>query len=172
MPRNIELKARAADWDAQLRAAAAMAGEPELLLQEDTFFECRRGRLKLRRLQEGKASYLIFYTRGDAKDPTGSDYRTCPVPDPAALKAVLSSACGEGLSVRKKRLVFLKGRTRIHFDEVEGLGRFLELEVCMRPGEPDSEGEAEARSLMRELGIGESDLVACAYADLLGSAGA
>lgn len=33
--------------------------------------------------------------------------------------------------VKKQRLLYLVGQTRVHIDEVEGLGHFLELEVCV-----------------------------------------
>jgi adenylate cyclase class IV len=59
------------------------------------------------------------------------------------------------------------GQTRIHLDEVEGLGTFLELEVVLKPGQPAEEGHAIAAELMRELEVVDSDLLACAYADLL-----
>lgn len=35
--------------------------------------------------------------------------------------------------VKKKRLLYLVGQTRVHCDEVEGLGHFVELEVCSLP---------------------------------------
>ena len=59
------------------------------------------------------------------------------------------------------------GRTRIHFDEVRGLGRFIELEVVLRPGEDRAAGRREAAALMKALGIRRADLLAGAYADLL-----
>jgi predicted adenylyl cyclase CyaB len=73
--------------------------------------------------------------------------------------------------VRKRRTVRMVGRTRVHLDEVEGLGRFIELEVMLQPGEPLERGVAEARDLMTTLGIEESQLVSQAYIDLLREAG-
>ena len=43
------------------------------------------------------------------------------------------------------------GRTRIHLDDVEQLGTFVELEVVMNQDEPLTAGEAEAHSLMTQL---------------------
>lgn len=162
----MEIKARASDWDAQRRTASELGGPPEELLQEDTFFNCPEGRLKLREQGE-KGAYLIFYRRGDIKGPKHSEYSVSPVPDPASLKKLLSAALGEKKKVKKSRTLFLCGRTRIHFDEVEGLGRFIELEVCLREGEEPGAGRAEAAELMRRLGIKEADLIEGAYGDLL-----
>jgi predicted adenylyl cyclase CyaB len=69
--------------------------------------------------------------------------------------------------VRKKRWLYRVGQTRIHLDEVEGLGTFLELEVMLRPDESEGDGRATAATLMARLGIRESDLVPGAYMDLL-----
>ncbi|MEJ2144810.1 MAG: class IV adenylate cyclase, partial [Acidobacteriota bacterium] len=69
--------------------------------------------------------------------------------------------------VRKRRRLYLAGNTRIHLDEVEGLGSFLELEVVLSGSQTVAEGEAVAQSLMRELGIPESDLIQGAYVDLI-----
>jgi len=52
-------------------------------------------------------------------------------------------------------------------DEVEGLGQFMELEVVMRPGQDDAEGQAIAHDLMTKLGVAEADLLEGAYMDLL-----
>ena len=59
------------------------------------------------------------------------------------------------------------GNTRIHLDQVEGLGPFMELEVVLGPGQSDAEGQAIATELMETLGIAETDLIEVAYIDLL-----
>jgi adenylate cyclase class IV len=61
----------------------------------------------------------------------------------------------------------LVGRTRIHLDEVERLGTFIELEVVLRDDEPVHVGEREAHELMEALGISAAALVPDAYIDLL-----
>ena len=63
------------------------------------------------------------------------------------------------------------GRTRIHLDEVEALGSFLELEVVLRPEEDTSEGIAVAYDLMDKLGVSRTELLEKAYIDLLDGAG-
>jgi adenylate cyclase class IV len=59
------------------------------------------------------------------------------------------------------------GQTRIHLDDVCGLGKFVEIEVVLSPGQTTSEGIDIAHSLMRRLGISESDLIDAAYIDML-----
>ena len=59
------------------------------------------------------------------------------------------------------------GRTRIHLDEVRGLGSYLELEVVLKDGEEQSIGVLEANKIMDKLSINADQLVQCAYIDLL-----
>jgi predicted adenylyl cyclase CyaB len=167
MPRNVEIKARLRDPAALRRAVAAIAdGPPTVLVQHDTFFDVPRGRLKLRELGDGTAE-LISYLRDDVGGPRASRYLKAAVSDPAALAAVLGDALGPGGVVRKRRTLYRRGATRIHLDEVEDLGSFLELEVELAQDESAADGERAARELMAELGIAEQDLVAVAYVDLL-----
>lgn len=163
---NIEIKARPRDWAAQVKKGLALADATERLAQADTFFNCANGRLKLRE-QRGRDHYLVFYNRADAKGPKASSYTLVPVSDAAGTKRTLARLLGVAGRVVKKRLVCHAGRTRIHFDEVQGLGRFIELEVVLRRGESAAAGRREAGRLMRELGIGAADLLAGAYADML-----
>jgi len=74
---------------------------------------------------------------------------------------------GEVGRVRKARTLFLVGRTRIHLDEVEGLGHFMELEVVLREGESTEAGVREAHGLMERLGVKAAQLIDRAYVDLL-----
>jgi adenylate cyclase class IV len=55
----------------------------------------------------------------------------------------------------------------MHFDEVEGLGEFIELEFVLEEDQPPTEGYAIVQQLLIDLGIREEDLIDVAYADLL-----
>lgn len=167
MNRNVEIKARVASREAIERQARDLAGEgPVTLVQEDTFFVCPRGRLKLRRLGATEGE-LIYYERPDSAEPKESRYAVCRTPDPERLAATLSLALGVRGVVRKSRTLYLVGPTRIHLDSVEGLGDFVELEVVLRPDQSASDGAAIARDLMARLGISCDQLVREAYIDLL-----
>lgn len=168
MARNVEIKARIESVEALTPRVAAIAddGGRVELRQDDTFFACPRGRLKLRALSPREGE-LIFYERADRSGPRESSYVIAPSTAPDAVREALSRAWGQAGRVRKTRALYHAGRTRIHLDRVEGLGDFLELEVVLDEGERVDRGVAEAEALMAALGIAASDLVAGAYVDLL-----
>ena len=167
MPTNIEIKARVRNFAALRQRAEALSDTPvQVIPQEDTFFNTLRGRLKLRQLapQHGQ---LVYYERTDAAGPKRSDYILADTSAPSALKAALTAALGVRGVVRKTRYLYLVGQTRIHLDEVEGLGQFMELEVVLRPHQTDAEGRSIADDLMEKLGVSKSDLLEGAYMDLI-----
>ena len=167
MARNIEIKARIAGIAALTERVAALADEgPTELTQDDTFFNCLSGRLKLRAFS-GDRGELIFYRRADKEGPKESYYVRTPTTEPDTLRQTLALAYGEAGRVRKRRILFIVGRTRVHLDEVENLGQFLELEVVLREGEAAEAGVREAEELMERLGVKPSQLVDRAYVDLL-----
>jgi predicted adenylyl cyclase CyaB len=167
MPRNIEIKARLDDPEAVRKRAEAIATTaPSLIIQADTFFHVPHGRLKLRRFDDGTGE-LIHYERPDAEGPKESCYTIARVEQPGPMTRILTDALGVRCVVRKTRTLLLVGQTRIHLDQVEGLGSFLELEVVLRPGQGSAEGERIATELMHRMGIHAEDLVSGAYADLL-----
>lgn len=170
MPRNVEVKARIASVAALEPRVAALADQgPIAIAQDDAFFRCAAGRLKLRTFADGTGE-LIFYERADAATPKPSHYVIAPTPAPEALREVLTRAYGEAGRVRKERMLYLAGRTRIHLDRVDGLGDFLELEVVLADGEVEGQGVAEAQRLLRALGIAPDALIERAYVDLLADA--
>jgi len=167
MARNVEIKARVPNLS--VVRAKALSLEPasvELIGQIDTFFSVPRGRLKIREFGDGSGE-LISYERPDRVGPKESVYVRVSVDDPRSLVEALSCVLSVRGQVRKRREVFVVGRTRIHLDEVEGLGSFVELEVVLRDDDRLQSGEQEAERLMEALGISPSDLVVEAYIDML-----
>lgn len=164
--RNIEIKTRVHDLPAlEARARALADSGPIELAQDDTFFACPNGRLKLRELP-GQAE-LIFYQRPDVKGPRLSSYLITPVAQPDLMREILTHALGIVGRVRKRRRLYRVGQTRVHLDEVQDLGTFLELEVVLRPQEDAQHGEQVAHALLAALGVPDTDLIAGAYIDLL-----
>lgn len=166
MPSNIEIKARVRNFEEIKSRAEKLSDSPvQFIAQEDTFFNTPHGRLKLRVLADH--AELIYYTRPDQDGPKRSDYHITRSHDPENLKHVLELAYGIRGVVKKTRYLYLVGQTRVHLDDVDGLGQFMELEVVMQDGQSDAQGQGIAEGLMSALGVERADLVDGAYTDLL-----
>jgi homotetrameric cytidine deaminase len=165
---NVELKARDPDPEATAaRCVALGASDQGVLSQHDTYFSARRGRLKLRVEEGALGGELIAYRRDDARDPVESSYVLAPVAAADELAEALDAALGRVAVVAKRRRLFLWEGVRIHLDEVEDLGSFVELEAVLPDaGDLATAGDKLAR-LRRELGISDDALVSAGYADLL-----
>ena len=165
---NLEIKAHCRDPRAT-RAAARRVATRRVGIdrQVDTYFRTRSGRLKLRESSLSGAQ-LIPYLRADEPGVVRSDYRILPVEDPVGLKRLLEALLGVHVVVRKQREIFLYENVRIHLDRVEGLGEFLEFEAVY---DGSTVAEAAERKkldfLMKELGVGEGDLIAASYEGLV-----
>ena len=169
MARNIEVKARVDNFETLKARAATLSDTPvETIPQEDTFFNTKQGRLKLRVLAPD-LGVLIYYERPDQDGPKRSDYHLAETRDPESLKETLTLALGVRGVVRKTRYLYMVGQTRIHLDDVEGLGHFMELEVVMQEGQSDAEGQAIAEDLMCRLGVWKDAWLEGAYMDLIES---
>jgi adenylate cyclase, class 2 len=164
---NVEIKARCADLAAMARAAAAAGAVlVSTIGQVDTYFNVERGRLKLRQA-DGIDQALIFYRRPDDSEPKLSRYELVPIAPGQELGLILEQALGVRTVVRKRRQLWRLDNIRIHLDEVEGLGSFVEFEVQVLPGRDVAGCRAQADALMDRLGIRQSDLIAGSYADLV-----
>lgn len=171
--RNVELKARDPDPAATLAAALAHGARDEgVLEQRDTYFAAREGRLKLREERRAGAeprAQLIAYARADAAAARTSSYRLAPVADPDALRAALAAALGvTGVVAKRRRLLLWEG-VRIHLDEVEGLGSWVELEAVAPDGSDLAPEHAKVAELRAVLGMADECVVAEGYAALLGA---
>ena len=177
MAQNIEFKARCRDLETVRQRALLLATEePKILNQVDYFFEVPKGRLKLRIIDETVAQ-LIPYQRSDENSARPSDYLLHQVSDPESLKSVLCRSLNQGPVVKKSRELIMVGRTRIHLDQVESLGTFIEIEVVLSDDElaHSSQGDSlnnsrameEMNQLKSILGIDDEDILSVAYVDLL-----
>lgn len=110
---------------------------------------------------------MIFYSRPDKPGPKESFYLRSPIANPETLRRALSEAYGEIGRVRKCRTLFEIGRSRIHLDQVDELGDFLEIEVVLTDEEDAEAGVLEAQQIMSQLRIDSGQLVEAAYIDLL-----
>src|SRR5690349_24883115 len=87
MARNIEIKARVENVALLAPKVAELATEGPLeLAQDDTFFNCVTGRLKLRAFSND-AGELIFYRRVNQAGPKESVYIKSPTSSPETLRA-------------------------------------------------------------------------------------
>ncbi len=95
MARNIEIKAQVNDLNVvTLRAAEMADGTSMRIEQDDTFFRCDKGRIKLRCFSEVSGE-LIFYQRPDDGGPKESFYIRAPTTDPVGLRDALTLAYGQ-----------------------------------------------------------------------------
>ncbi len=134
--------------------------------QTDTYFNVTTGRLKLR---EGNIeNSLIYYERENLKDAKSSEvllYKHNPDP---VLKEILIKVHGIKAVVKKSRKIYFIENVKFHFDNVEGLGQFIEVEAI------DLQGDVGAEKLKEQcdyfagfFGITAEDYISHSYCDML-----
>lgn len=161
---NVELKAGVGGHGRSWRVCGELGAEAcGVLVQRDTYFEVAEGRLKLRE-EEGSPAQLISYRRPDAAEARSSRFRVVEVADADGLRDALSETLGVRVVVAKRRHLYMWEGVRIHLDEVEGLGAFIEFEAPVASSRHDAAALVER--LQAAFGITDSDLIAQGYADL------
>jgi predicted adenylyl cyclase CyaB len=171
LSRNIEIKARIASAETLMPQIRALADRgPFELRQDDTYFVCNAGKLKLRMFSPEHGE-LIYYRRANQRTPKESFYLRAPTSAPEQLRESLTLAYGQIGRVQKHRTLFLVGRTRVHVDRIHALGHFLELEVVLEEGESSEVGVREANELLLRLGVQQSQLIEEGYLELVAQGG-
>lgn len=166
---NVEIKARLRNREQmESRVEAIRATIAGKFRQRDTFFRTARDAwLKLREVEPGGAELIAYRRTSDTAAPRFSEYERAAIIDVSLWHALLSLALGVETVVTKERTLWLLDLTRIHFDEVEGLGSFIELETAADRYSPE-EAQAENRRIIELLGLRNEDFIALPYRDLLG----
>jgi adenylate cyclase class 2 len=164
---NFEFKARAGDL---ARLEEKLLGlNPKFIGEDhqiDTYFNVERGRLKLR---EGNIeNSLIYYEREDSAGAKSSKILLYQHAPDGALKEILSKISGIRVVVDKRRRIYFIGNVKFHFDTLESLGTFVEVEAIDRDGSLGIEElQKQCRHYADFFGITGSDYVSESYSDLI-----
>jgi predicted adenylyl cyclase CyaB len=110
--------------------------------------------------------HLISYERPDNTDQRESRYRIIEVPQGGELIAALSETLGVKVVIAKRRRLFLWQNVRIHLDEVEELGEFVEFEAVAAPNSDLSLEAERVEYLQGQFELDDADLIAAGYAHL------
>jgi predicted adenylyl cyclase CyaB len=161
------LKARDRDPAASLAICRTLGAQDRgEIAQRDTYFEVAHGGLKLREEEPGRP-HLIQFERSNELQQRESRYRIIEIDDGATLCAALANALGIRGTVVKRRRLLLWRSVRIHLDDVEQLGTFIELEAVAPPDSDLDEEHQLVAHLRDALGITDERLVALGYAEQL-----
>jgi adenylate cyclase class IV len=164
--KNLEQKFRCKDLvQAETAARALGATDRGVLHQRDYFFPAPQARLKLRIIDGREGGELISYRREDTVAAITSDYTITPISNTEALIGTLTHALGKPRELVKTRRLFIYKSTRIHIDNVVGLGGFVEFETMLTT---QTAAEAETELAMVVAALKLEDSVAPAYVDLAG----
>ena len=164
---NIEFKAKASDIvsleEKLLTLKPKYVGED---YQKDTYYNVDFGRLKLR---EGNIeNALIWYNRENVGGAKQSDillYKHLP---DEALKNILLKLHGIKIVVDKIRKIYFVDNVKFHFDRVEGLGTFIEVEAIDDSGNIGIEKlKDQCNFYISFFDIKENEFMKKSYSDML-----
>ncbi len=167
MPLNIEIKAHCSE-PARIRdilktVRARFVGTD---YQVDTYYEVPGGRLKLR--QGTIEKNLIFYQRQDEAGPKKSQVLLYKPQDVDSLRLVLDAALDIMVQVKKKREIYFVENVKIHIDEVDGLGSFVEIEAQDFNGRyNEQELYGQCQYFLQLFQIPDQNLISRSYSDML-----
>lgn len=164
--RNIEIKARDPDPARSLKVCLALGASDEGWLQQrDTYLQVPSGKLKIR--EEGPRAQLIYYIRADSAVARESLYHLLDISQSPQLKGVLVDALGAEVIVEKRRHLLLLGNVRIHLDDVQGLGDFIEIEAVADSASDLTDERQQVSQIQGALAITVDQMVAWSYSDAL-----
>jgi adenylate cyclase class 2 len=165
--RNFEFKARAGDLHKLelklLELKPVFKGEDH---QIDTYFDVITGRLKLR---EGTIeNALIYYERSDTAAAKQSDIILYKHQPESSLKDILTKVNGIKVIVDKRRKIYFIENVKFHFDNVKGLGTFVEVEAIDETALMDMEKlKEQCKYYFSYFGFTDSDYINKSYSDLI-----
>ena len=134
--------------------------------QIDTYFNVSKGRLKLR---EGNIeNSLINYNRENISGSKQSDIILYQHEPNKALKDILKLQLGVKIVVDKKRKIYFIKNVKFHFDIVENLGTYIEVEAIDNNEEfTIEELKSQCDKYFEFFELEKSSMVEKSYSDLI-----
>jgi len=164
LPSNLEFKARWEDPASAIEKARSIgASFSKIMTQTDTYYRIDNCKLKLREIS-GEKSELIYYDR-QGEEKWQSDYLIADITDTRNLKKILEMLFDVLVVVKKRRTLYLLENARIHIDDVERLGSFIEFEVVI--GESEEQAARLLKRLKDHFSVPEDSIFKKSYSDLL-----
>lgn len=175
---NLEFKAELRDPELARAALRACGAERVgVVTQTDTYFRVPVARLKKREQTAGEPGHFdereveyIRYERDDRGGPRISRFTIHT--EEEFRERYGASEPPVDVVVRKRREVWVAGRARVHLDEIEGLGRFFEIEILVTRENNMARAHEQMQGLREKLRPCLGELVSGSYADLVRAAGA
>ena len=173
--RNLEFKAELRE-PAIAREVCRALGATLIgtMRQVDTYYRMAAGRLKRREISvdvppgETPAEpevEIIFYERPNEVGAKVSRFRIYS--EERAAEVFGREPLPIWLVVKKVRTLYMLGNTRIHLDQVEGLGWFLEFEHLMSRDASNESAKAEIARLRQAFAMVLGEPIDCGYSDLI-----
>lgn len=163
--RNVEYKAELRDIGLARSVCRSLSAVHEgTLLQTDTYYKIADGRLK-KRETVGEPTEFIFYSRANRVDPKLSHYVVYS--EAEARERFGATPLPVWVVVKKKRDLYMLDHVRIHLDEVEGLGAFLELEAIVSEKNDAGVCREVVDFLRQAFGPVLGEAISVSYSDLL-----
>ncbi len=164
---NLELKARCHDLSAAHDKAITIASQWQWRrVQSDTYFAVPEGKMKLREVEDAAAE-LITYHRPAQAHAKYSAYQIYRTEAAESLINTLKNLFPVEMVIRKTRTLFLWKEVRIHLDEVEGLGDYIEFEAVITNHAGRDQARTHLKQLQIAFDISVEDLCAVGYYELL-----
>jgi len=167
MALNLEIKIKTGSHKVYIETLKSIGAEYYgILNQKDVYFKVPSGLLKLR-IENDKYT-LIKYNR-DEKGKRWSSYELLKLermhPGGKDPEKYMTDIFKTETIVKKKRTLYLYNNTRIHLDEVKGLGKFLELETLTVSGKKDA--AKRFKEMLSLLKINPENQIHASYKNLI-----
>lgn len=162
---NVEFKCELRDPGlARLIAGKIGARRVATLRQVDTYYKVPDGRLKQREC-EGEPTEYIFYHRLNRSRPKLSHFTIYS--EDEARSRFGARDLPVWLVVSKTRDLWMYGGVRIHLDQVDNLGHFMEGEALVTPSQHLGACHDAIARVREHFAPATGELIATSYSDLL-----